>query len=143
MNRWSEVDGIRIPFVLCDINARARRNVSSAYTCSLLWLLWFFQSWSTLHLPPPLQSAAQDAQDSVRLLGVNAAVEFAGILTNDEDIINKIIPIVRAASTDKSWRVRYTLADKITNLQAACKEKITETYLVDIYKVSAYAPSKY
>ncbi|TGZ72642.1 hypothetical protein CRM22_001970 [Opisthorchis felineus] len=84
-------------------------------------------------LPLLPQLAQQDDQDSVRLLGVNASVEFAEVLSA-EDILNHIIPVVRGAAEDKSWRVRYQLADHITDLQAAVKPQITVQHLVDVYE---------
>ncbi|CAL8084983.1 unnamed protein product [Calicophoron daubneyi] len=85
-------------------------------------------------LPLLPQLAQQDDQDSVRLLGVNASVEFAEVLPA-EDILAHIIPVVRAAAEDKSWRVRYQLADHITELQATVKPQITTQHLVDVYQL--------
>ncbi|KAF7255632.1 hypothetical protein EG68_06745 [Paragonimus skrjabini miyazakii] len=84
-------------------------------------------------LPLLPQLAQQDDQDSVRLLGVNASVEFAEVLPA-EDILAHVIPVVRGAVEDKSWRVRYQLADHITDLQAAVKPQITAQHLVDVYQ---------
>lgn len=79
----------------------------------------------------------QDDQDSVRLLGVNACVDFAKVLPN-EDVLTHVIPVIRGAAEDKSWRVRYQLADHITDLQAAVKPQITSQHLVDVYQVSYF-----
>jgi serine/threonine-protein phosphatase 2A regulatory subunit A len=51
-------------------------------------------------------SLAQDEQDSVRLLAVEACVSIAALLQND-DIEQHVMPVLRSAAEDKSWRVRY------------------------------------
>jgi serine/threonine-protein phosphatase 2A regulatory subunit A len=51
-------------------------------------------------------SLAQDEQDSVRLLAVEACVAIAALLQND-DIEQHVMPVLRSAAEDKSWRVRY------------------------------------
>nr|CAH8871586.1 unnamed protein product [Trichobilharzia regenti] len=76
----------------------------------------------------------QDDQDSVRLLGVNAAVDFAEVLPT-EDVVAHIIPLIRSAAEDKSWRVRYQLADHITDLQTAVKPQLAGQHLVDVYQM--------
>ncbi|CAH8492575.1 unnamed protein product [Dicrocoelium dendriticum] len=85
-------------------------------------------------LPLLPQLAQHDDQDSVRLLCVNASVEFAEVLP-PEDILSRVIPVVRGAAEDKSWRVRYQLADHITDLQDAVKPQITAQHLVDVYQL--------
>lgn len=54
-------------------------------------------------------------QDSVRLLAVEASVSIAGLLPHD-DTEQLIMPTVRQAAEDKSWRVRYMVADKFTEV---------------------------
>ncbi|TPP67243.1 Serine/threonine-protein phosphatase 2A 65 kDa regulatory subunit A alpha isoform [Fasciola gigantica] len=92
------------------------------------------ESLRTDLLPLLPQLTQQDDQDSVRLLGVNACVDFAEVLPT-EDVLTHVIPVVRGAAEDKSWRVRYQLADHITDLQAAVKPQITSQHLVDVYQV--------
>lgn len=78
--------------------------------------------------------AQQDDQDSVRLLGVNASVDFAAVLPT-EDVITHVIPVIRGAAEDKSWRVRYQLADHITDLQGAMKPQVAGQHLIDVYQI--------
>ncbi|CAH8608246.1 unnamed protein product [Heterobilharzia americana] len=85
-------------------------------------------------LPLLLPLSQQDDQDSVRLLGVNAAVDFAEVLPTEE-VLTHIIPLIRAAAEDKSWRVRYQLADHITDLQTAVKPQLAGQHLVDVYQI--------
>lgn len=44
------------------------------------------------------------------------------------------MPTLRQAVDDKSWRVRYMVADKFTDLQKAVGPKISETDLVPAFQ---------
>ncbi|NXN58758.1 2AAA phosphatase, partial [Rynchops niger] len=57
--------------------------------------------------PPP--------QDSVRLLAVEACVSIAQLLPQEE-LEGLVMPTLRQAAEDKSWRVRYMVADKFTEV---------------------------
>lgn len=84
---------------------------------------------------PVLETIIQkDDQDSVRLLAINACVAFAEALPA-EDVQKHLMPLIREAAQDKSWRVRYQLADRLTDLQAAVGPQITSDYLVDVYQL--------
>lgn len=54
-------------------------------------------------------------QDSVRLLAVEACVSIASLL-QAEDTEQFVMPTLRQAAEDKSWRVRYMVADKFTEV---------------------------
>ena len=54
-------------------------------------------------------------QDSVRLLAVEACVSIASLLSH-EDTESLIMPTLRQCAEDKSWRVRYMVADKFTDV---------------------------
>ena len=54
-------------------------------------------------------------QDSVRLLAVEACAAIAAILPSEETE-GLVMPTLRDAATDKSWRVRYMVADKFTDV---------------------------
>lgn len=54
-------------------------------------------------------------QDSVRLLAVEACVNIAQLLPQ-EDLESLVMPTLRQAAEDKSWRVRYMVADKFTEV---------------------------
>lgn len=54
-------------------------------------------------------------QDSVRLLAVEACASIASLLTGDS-VDKLIMPALRESSNDKSWRVRYMVADKIIDV---------------------------
>lgn len=55
-------------------------------------------------------------QDSVRLLAVEACVSIASLLAQ-EDTEQLLMPTLRLSAEDKSWRVRYMVADKFVDLQ--------------------------
>lgn len=61
-------------------------------------------------------------QDSVRLLAVEACVSIASLLAQD-DTEQLLMPTLRQCAEDKSWRVRYMVADKFTDLQKVSFEK--------------------
>ena len=54
-------------------------------------------------------------QDSVRLLAVEACADIASLLPS-EDTEQLVMPTLREAANDKSWRVRYMVADKFTEV---------------------------
>nr|CAH7734227.1 unnamed protein product [Callosobruchus chinensis] len=56
--------------------------------------------------------------DSVRLLAVEACVSIATLLPED-DVQQLVMPTLRQCTGDTSWRVRYMVADKFTELQKA------------------------
>ena len=55
-------------------------------------------------------------QDSVRLLAVEACGSIAALLPS-EDTETLVMPTLRDAANDKSWRVRYMVADKFTEVR--------------------------
>lgn len=54
-------------------------------------------------------------QDSVRLLAVEACVSIAALL-QQEDVEQLVMPTLRQCASDQSWRVRYMVADKFTDV---------------------------
>lgn len=55
-------------------------------------------------------------QDSVRLLAVEACVSIASLL-QQEDVEQLLMPTLRQCVSDNSWRVRYMVADKFTEVR--------------------------
>jgi len=51
----------------------------------------------------------------VRLLAVEACASIASLLPQS-DTENLVMPTLREAANDKSWRVRYMVADKYTEV---------------------------
>lgn len=67
---------------------------------------------------------AQDDQDSVRLLAIEACVSFSELLDEGENEAH-VLPIVHASVEDRSWRVRYNVAKQFHPLSAAMGINIT------------------
>ena len=55
------------------------------------------------------------SQDSVRLLAIESCGSIASLLTS-EDTEKLVMPTLREAANDRSWRVRYMIADKFTEV---------------------------
>lgn len=51
----------------------------------------------------------------MRLLAVEACVSIAQLLPQ-EDLESLVMPTLRQAAEDKSWRVRYMVADKFSEV---------------------------
>lgn len=51
----------------------------------------------------------------MRLLAVEACVSIATIL-QQEDVEQLVMPTLRQCAGDQSWRVRYMVADKFTEV---------------------------
>ena len=52
----------------------------------------------------------------MRLLAVEACASIASLLPKD-DVESMVMPTLRDAASDKSWRVRYMVADKFTEVR--------------------------
>ncbi|XP_039578147.1 serine/threonine-protein phosphatase 2A 65 kDa regulatory subunit A alpha isoform-like, partial [Passer montanus] len=81
----------------------------------------------------PIAHLVSPGQDSVRLLAVEACVSIAQLLPQEE-LEGLVMPTLRQAAEDKSWRVRYMVADKFTELQRAVGPEITKTDLVGAFQ---------
>jgi serine/threonine-protein phosphatase 2A regulatory subunit A len=75
---------------------------------------------------------ASDEQDSVRLLVVEGCVALASMLSQEENY-TLVLPIARNCSQDKSWRVRYMVADQFCRLAEALGAEITKMELVPAF----------
>lgn len=65
---------------------------------------------------PTFKALGQDDQDSVRLLIVDVCVSFANIFKSSEDNVTIVLPMVKSCYQDKSWRVRFMVADKFCDV---------------------------
>ncbi|MFH4983189.1 hypothetical protein AB6A40_009898 [Gnathostoma spinigerum] len=72
---------------------------------------------------------AADEQDSVRLLSVEACIAIAALLT-EEQRKELIKPILMNLIEDKSWRVRYMVADNLTDVSIEAVLMNGSRYLV-------------
>ncbi|KAJ1352576.1 hypothetical protein KIN20_008962 [Parelaphostrongylus tenuis] len=75
---------------------------------------------------------AVDEQDSVRSLAVEGCIAMAGLL-NEDNRRDLVRPILAGLMDDKSWRVRFMVAEKLTEIQEAVGEEMTLTELVPAF----------
>ncbi|XP_072125789.1 serine/threonine-protein phosphatase 2A 65 kDa regulatory subunit A beta isoform-like [Mobula birostris] len=71
--------------------------------------------------------------DSVRLLAVEACVSIAQLLPQ-EDLEALVMPTLRQAVDDESWRVRYVVADKFSEVRKTVGPEIAENDLVPAFQ---------
>ena len=78
---------------------------------------------------PVLQKLAKDDQDSVKALTVGACIAIAKIFGRDNKALNvtKMTALVKGLVDDKSWRVRYKVADKFCDLSLALGPSIAQS----------------
>ena len=68
---------------------------------------------------PLYRKLSSDDQDSVRLLTVQDLIAISEILDHEETK-NYLLPSIRSAVSDKSWRVRYMVADHFVEVSDGC-----------------------
>lgn len=62
---------------------------------------------------PLFQHLANDDQDSVRLLTVEVLIAIAGVVPKEQHSSHGVLlTALRSLFEDKSWRVRYMVADR-------------------------------
>jgi serine/threonine-protein phosphatase 2A regulatory subunit A len=83
-------------------------------------------------LLPAFRKLAGDDQDSVRLLTVDAMIDIAEVL-DDEECKTLLGPTMKAMVADKSWRVRYMVADHFVKLATAAGQDIVKEDLVSAF----------
>mmetsp|Transcript_55789 Transcript_55789/g.126035 ORF Transcript_55789/g.126035 Transcript_55789/m.126035 type:complete len:596 (+) Transcript_55789:102-1889(+) len=78
------------------------------------------------------EKLAKDEQDSVRILAIGNCIAL-GKLKSGAEWQAQILPIVKACAEDKSWRVRYIMAENVKQLcdvfQAGVKTAIVPLFL--------------
>ena len=80
-------------------------------------------------LLPLFTSLSGDEQDSVRLLAVDNCVQL-GQLLSVEDNQAAVLPIIRAVCQDKSWRVRYVVAEHFCQLVPSVGDSVTQAEML-------------
>ena len=81
---------------------------------------------------PLYRKLATDDQDSVRLLTIPDLIALATSLSPDETREYLLEPL-RASVTDKSWRVRYMVANEFVALAEAVGEGVVREELVGAF----------
>jgi serine/threonine-protein phosphatase 2A regulatory subunit A len=77
-------------------------------------------------LLPLFARLVSDEQDNVRPLAVEASL-FFGRLLSQEDALAYIVHPLHAASKDRSWRVRYVVAEKYSELETVLGNELSRT----------------
>lgn len=77
----------------------------------------------------------------MRLLAVEACVSIATLLPQ-EDLETLVMPTLRQAAEDKSWRVRYMVADKFSEVSSRLLSSFSKgapicIVMPDTWKLSA------
>eukprot|EP01015_Nassula_variabilis_P028291 TRINITY_DN5896_c0_g1_i1.p1 TRINITY_DN5896_c0_g1~~TRINITY_DN5896_c0_g1_i1.p1 ORF type:complete len:389 (+),score=60.61 TRINITY_DN5896_c0_g1_i1:68-1234(+) len=79
-----------------------------------------------------LKQLSNDEQDSVRVIALDSLTQIAKILNKDENK-TQTLPIIIAATEDKSWRVRLALAKNFAGIAEAFGKEITDLSLIQIF----------
>lgn len=81
----------------------------------------------------PFESLSRDDQDSVRIQAVASSKKMVEILPV-EVAKNRILPIVLSAAADRSWRVRWSLANLLHEICGAFGTQVTNSSLVSVFE---------
>ena len=73
-----------------------------------------------------------DDQDQVRVLGLKSLKHVAKVLSKDENK-QHTLPIIIAATEDKSWRVRLALSKIFAELAEAFGKEVADVSLIQIF----------
>lgn len=83
---------------------------------------------------PLFQHLAADDQDSVRLLTVEVLVAIAEVVPKEQQSSHGVLlTALRTLFEDKSWRVRYMVADKFEKIAKAVDEEVISRDLVPAF----------
>jgi len=77
-------------------------------------------------------SLQTDQQDIVRMAGVESCILFASKISASQ-VNAQLVPCIKKFGEDKSWRIRYLVADKIIDIAQAFGPEITKSKLVPLY----------
>ncbi|KAF2150982.1 protein phosphatase PP2A regulatory subunit A [Myriangium duriaei CBS 260.36] len=83
---------------------------------------------------PLFQHLASDDQDSVRLLTVEILIAIAEVVPKEQQSSHGVLlTALRSLFEDKSWRVRYMVADKFEKIAKAVDDEVLARDLVPAY----------
>ncbi|KAF2219793.1 protein phosphatase PP2A regulatory subunit A [Elsinoe ampelina] len=83
---------------------------------------------------PLFQHLASDDQDSVRLLTVEVLIAIAEVVPKEQQSSHGVLlTALRSLFEDKSWRVRYMVADKFEKIAKAVDEEVVSRDLVPAF----------
>ncbi|KAF2757914.1 protein phosphatase PP2A regulatory subunit A [Pseudovirgaria hyperparasitica] len=83
---------------------------------------------------PLFQHLASDDQDSVRLLTVDILIAIAEVVPKEQQSSHGVLlTALRSLFEDKSWRVRYMVADRFEKIAKAVDEEVVSRDLVPAF----------
>ncbi|KAG7290782.1 hypothetical protein NEMBOFW57_000785 [Staphylotrichum longicolle] len=83
---------------------------------------------------PMFQHLVQDDQDSVRLLTVEILISIAEVVPKEQQASHGVLlTSLRSLIEDKSWRVRYMIADRFEKIAKAVDEEVVARDLVPAF----------
>jgi serine/threonine-protein phosphatase 2A regulatory subunit A len=128
----SEKSTFRLLFVrLCADDTPIVRRIAAQYLSELAKLCK--PNEVLQEFLPVFTNLANDEQDSVRIQTITNCVALAEILPI-ETKISQILPAVLSIANDKSWRVRWSLANKLKGVCQAIGEQSTNNSLVGSFE---------
>ncbi len=81
---------------------------------------------------PSFNHLSIDEQDSVRLLTVEVLISIAQVLPA-EQMNSHLLDVLRARINDKSWRVRYMVADRFDKIATAVDQDTVKTIMTSSF----------
>ncbi|KAL9944798.1 protein phosphatase 2, regulatory subunit A [Verticillium nonalfalfae] len=83
---------------------------------------------------PLFQHLAQDDQDSVRLLTIEILASIAEVVPKEQQSSHGVLlALLRSLIEDKSWRVRYMIADRFEQIAKAVDDEVLSRDLVPAF----------
>lgn len=82
---------------------------------------------------PELKTLSTDDQDSVRLLTVEALIAVARCMSEGDNKQDQIMQIFNALVSDRSWRVRYMVADHLVDMAQSCNETLVQSEMTPAF----------
>lgn len=128
----SEKSTFRSLFVrLCGDDTPMVRRIAAQYLGEFAILC---QTKEVMHeFLPIFTNLAKDEQDSVRIQTMTNCITLADILPI-ETRISQILPVVLSIANDKSWRVRWSVANKLKGVCKSIGEQSTNNSLVTSFE---------
>merc|ERR1711959_129842 len=106
-------DLLKMYFRLCGDDAPMVRRQAANVLDSVAEVLPQTAAFS--ELLDVFEKLSKDEQDSVRILAINNCIAL-GKLRSSPEWQAKILQVIKASAEDKSWRVRYKMADHVHEL---------------------------
>jgi len=124
-------DLLQIYGLLCTDDVPLVRKFASMYLKDFVKLL---PNANEAELYNYLKAFLKDEQDFVRLYVIDALVAFAKAFNNNSQKLNTyVIPVLKTLAEDSTWRIRYTVSDKIVDLGQFLGKELNKKYLLPYF----------